>query len=225
VWFSAPRTLRACALLAAFFLFCAPAASGEPAADDAAVTGPTVEVASRSDVTVIGRFESLWALVEDLCEKSGVTLRTYTAPDRAIVAHYEHMPLRDVLERLLNRESFVLGLTKPTGAPRARIGWLRVVASRAKRDDVVGGANLPRLAFTSPHESVRRRATLSFASRLVRNAEFRGEFLRAGDRRLLRLLKGGRYAGDFLRELNYQVAGDWRLRAKVSSLLRQLEEN
>jgi len=145
------------------------------------VSGPKVDVRSRSDVTVVGRFESLYELIEQLCETSGVVLRTYTAPDRAVVANYRNLPFRDVLQRLLSRESFAIGVTKRPDTERPRVTWIRVVSARASEASVHGPTVLPRAAFSSPHAAVRRRAASAFASRVRHDAEFRAQFLRTAD--------------------------------------------
>ena len=199
-----------------------------PAADEAPKATPIsgVEVRSRRSVTVVGQFESLQAVVEELCEKSGVALRTYTATDRAITANYVDLPLRDVFERLLSRESFVLGVVKRGGDERTRLTWIRVVESSRKvasapRRAATKPVVLPRVGFTSPDSNIRRRVTVAWTRRLQNDVAYRMQFLKTGDRALINQLARGRHSEEFLQQAAARV-GDAAVRAKLTALRRSL---
>jgi hypothetical protein len=105
-----------------------------------------IEVAADQTVTLEGEFASLKSLVEDLCWRTGVDLVAFDAADRAVAGHYERMPLRDVLERLLRGESFTIGLAARPGSREVRVARLTVMgeygqtgANRAHPQAPAGG--------------------------------------------------------------------------------------
>ena len=187
------------------------------------LAGVTVE--SRLSVSVDGNFESLREVVAYLCAESGIVLRSYAAPDREVVAHYEGISLRETLERLLSQESFVLGFKKKPGYSRAKITWLRVIASKTNDSRPPGAARasvaLPRAAFVGSNVLARRRATQSFARSLEADPGLRNRLLATTDGALLVQLRGHSRAAEFLDDLATQIRHP-RLRSKIVRLRAQL---
>jgi len=203
---------------------------GTPAAAASGASGsptdvPGVRVTSRQSVTVDGRFTSLREVIEQLCAKSGVVLRSYTAPDRAVEAHYDDVSLREALERLLAQESFAFGIRKKAETAHPKLTWLRVFGGnqrgRYAAQDGRRTVELPRAAFSSPNASSRQRAIESFARRLGTDADLRRSFLRTPDGALVDQLRGHRYASAFLGGLAARV-GPGNVRSKVMRLRSHL---
>jgi len=109
-------------------------------ADDQQVT-----VGADQVTTVLGRFDSLTSLLADLCTKADVELRSYGAPDRAVTADYVERPLARVIERLLSREDYLIGMREggTQGGP-SRVVWIRVTGAKHSGVGVLpGGIPVP----------------------------------------------------------------------------------
>jgi hypothetical protein len=210
------------ALALAFGAFLAPA----PAAADATAPPPPapahtsldIDVAGPGSVSVVGRSDSLQAVIEALCAKANVELREYRAPDRRLRARYKNMPLALVFERLLRRESFVLGFTQSSKIARPRVSWLRVVGARRMDDRPTAPVVLPREAFTSRSPEARRRAAVGFADRLSKDRVFRQRFMRSDERKLAAQIGTATHTDEFLDTVRTRVR-DPRLMAKLTRVV------
>lgn len=97
-------------------------------------SGLVIEVAEGQLVTMSGQTSSLAQLIADLCAKTGATLRAYEAGDRPITVSYEAVPLRDVLQRMLRDETYMIGVRAgartPEGATPVEVSWVHVTGSK-----------------------------------------------------------------------------------------------
>jgi hypothetical protein len=89
-----------------------------------------IEVDDKQLVTMSTQTASLATVVRQLCEKAGVTMRGYEAPDRPVAAAYEGVPLRDVLQRLLRDETYMIGVRAGDEPSDIEVAWLHVTASK-----------------------------------------------------------------------------------------------
>ncbi len=148
-----------------------------------------VHVAADQTTTVVGRFDSLAALIAELCDEAGVELRGFDAADRIVGASCEELPLHAVLERLLSAENFVLGIQggdPDDGDPEekaARVVWMQVSGnSPAGSLPIVGGVTLPSSfgdsTFEDEDTSQSARAMRAVAEHLLADKVHVAEFLR-----------------------------------------------
>jgi hypothetical protein len=86
-----------------------------------------VEVDDAQSATVDGDGASLRDVVQRLCDSAGVRLIAYEAIDREVSVHYESLPLKDLLPRLLKQESFFVGLRAGSDKRDVRVSTLRVI--------------------------------------------------------------------------------------------------
>jgi hypothetical protein len=115
--------LFACGLLAlASVVDAALAQSGE--------AGDAIEIDAGQLVTLDTKATSLSTLVRELCTKAGVKLRGFEAPDRPVTATYDGVPLRDVLQRLLRDETYMIGVRAGADSRDIEVAWLHVTASK-----------------------------------------------------------------------------------------------
>lgn len=135
-----------------------------------------IDVADPRAVTVVGDFESLSNLVATLCQRANVELRGYAAPDRPVTVDQRSRPLRDVLERLLVRENYLLGVRTPAndgetaGASQLDVAWIRVTGSRASGAGAAGltvPARFGRTEFKREDPIEADRAHAAVAERLL----------------------------------------------------------
>jgi hypothetical protein len=228
------RRLAAVAIVLSCGAGSAPWARAEEAVGGAKL--PQIEVESQSAVTVIGSSESLRAVITALCETSGVELRSYRAPDRPISARYEGAPLRHVLERLLRRESFMLGFSAPAGEGAAEIAWLSVIGTDAAAAPVVAsgapaapsadpppgsGSIFPIALIDSDNVGVRANAAKVYARRLDDEAKLRQQLLGGSVQELASQLSGHRFAREFLQTVRTSVRNP-EARVKINSLLSRV---
>lgn len=115
-----PRVALALALLTAPW----------PAIAETAGSGLVIEIKDGQLVTMSGQAASLARLVSELCAKSGTTLRGYEAADRPITVSYQDVPLREVLQRMLRDETYMLGVRSSAGAANIAVSWLHVTGSK-----------------------------------------------------------------------------------------------
>jgi len=98
-------------------------------------SGLDIEVKDGQLVTMSGQSASLAQLVSDLCAKTGATLRGYEAGDRPITVSYQDMPLRDVLQRMLRDETYMIGVRasggSSDGAAGVEVSWVHVTGSKS----------------------------------------------------------------------------------------------
>jgi len=97
-----------------------------------------LEVSADQEVSLSGESPSLRAVVEELCDRAGIELRGYGAPDREFHGSYHDVPATGLLPRLLRDESHVVGLTTDE-KHHTRIAWLRVLGEA----DPAAGAPRP----------------------------------------------------------------------------------
>ena len=89
-----------------------------------------IEMTEGQLVTLDTRATSLGTLVRALCTKAGVQLRGFEAPDRPIAATYDNVPLRDVLQRLLRDETYMIGVRAGADPQEVEVAWIHVTASK-----------------------------------------------------------------------------------------------
>lgn len=98
-------------------------------------SGLVIEVNEGQLVTMSGQSPSLARLLGDLCAKTGVTLRGYEAGDRPIMVSYEDVPLREVLQRMLRDETYMIGVRAGTnakdGTSDVEVSWVHVTGSKS----------------------------------------------------------------------------------------------
>ena len=92
--------------------------------------GVAIEIDAAQRVTLDTKATSLSTLVRELCTKAGVKLRGFEAPDRPVTATYDAVPLRDVLQRLLRDETYMIGVRAGAARSGIEVSWLHVVASK-----------------------------------------------------------------------------------------------
>lgn len=109
----------------------------------AASSGLAVEIEPGQLVTVSGQSGSLATLIAEICQQAGVRLRGYEAGDRPITVAYERAPLREVLQRMLRDETYMIGVRTSTGSPDIEVAWVHVTGSK-------GGASGSPVALPSP---------------------------------------------------------------------------
>lgn len=90
-----------------------------------------MEVAADQTTTLVGQFDSLKAVLEELCSRAGVELRAYDADDRAVSANYRDLPLGDVMTALLNHENYLLGQGRDPATGNARVAWVHVSGNQS----------------------------------------------------------------------------------------------
>lgn len=96
------------------------------AVDSEAVEGVQINIDPGQPASVVGKSESLRAVVQEVCAGSGIRLLAYDAPDRPVRASYSEATVSKLLGRLLKRESFMLGVTGDADSSD-RVTWLRVI--------------------------------------------------------------------------------------------------
>jgi hypothetical protein len=89
-----------------------------------------LEVDDAQEVTLAGKSPSLRAVVEMLCNRAGIELQGYEAPDRAFKGSYRDVGANALLARLLREESHVMGLRTNGGGQGTRVAWLRVLGDQ-----------------------------------------------------------------------------------------------
>jgi hypothetical protein len=180
-----------------------------------------IDVDADQSASVDGRSASLKSVIAELCERSGVRLVDYKASDREIAAHYADVPLKDLLPRLLNRESFVVGLRTGDSGAAPLVSTLRVIgdkptdalsaAQRKSLGEALSGAvprpHPPSLQippevldsnFRSDSPTDHEEAARFIAERLLGDAQARQRFL-AGDSEVLAHALGRyEYSADIL---------------------------
>ena len=92
--------------------------------------GIAIQIDEGQRVTLDTKATSLAALVRELCTKAGVKLRAFEAPDRPVTATYDGVPLRDVLQRLLRDETYMIGVRAGADMRDIDVAWLHVIASK-----------------------------------------------------------------------------------------------
>jgi hypothetical protein len=110
------------------------AAPGQVAAETSG-SGLVIEIKDGQLVTMSGQAASLAQLVGDLCAKTGTTLRGYEAGDRPIMVSYQDVPLRDVLQRMLRDETYMIGVrageSSRNGSSDLEVSWVHVTGSKS----------------------------------------------------------------------------------------------
>lgn len=198
-----------------------------------------IEVESQESVSVVGSSDSLRAVIEELCESSGVELRSYRAPDRAISARYEGVPLQHVLQRLLREESFMLGFSGSVedGASGPQVAWVTVIgtngggavagvggnasASAAAVNNARASSILPISAMANPNAASRVASAKAFARRLDAEDDLRGKLVRASIGDLTTAVAGQKHARAYIQTVRTQVKNA-QVRAKLNALLARV---
>lgn len=208
---------------------CAP-----PARAQVGAALPKIWVESQRSVTVIGSSDSLRAVIGALCERSGIELKSYRAPDRPMSARYEAAPLRHVLERLLRQESFMLGFAAPDGGGEPELAWLSVIGTEAEPSTGAGAASdssttpaapgtglLPLTLMAQENSVARNASAMQWARRLDSEQAMREEFAKADVSVLAAELADYEHARAFLQTVR-TVVRNAQARAKVNGLLARL---
>lgn len=152
-----------------------------------------VEVGPDQTTTIVGSFDSLEALLIDLCAKGNAKLRSYDAVDRAVTVHHENQPLREVVERLLAQENYLLGVRgNGSQAGSIQLAWVHVTGSK-------GIAAVPGEIAVSPNPGVTgverasptdgQRAQAAIADRLLADDAQVAKFLLAEAHELAQSLR------------------------------------
>ena len=194
------------------------------AAEAQAPSLPRIEVESQESVSVVGSSDSLRAVIEKLCESSGVELKSYRAADRAISARYEGVPLQHVLQRLLRQESFMLGFTPGDSAGESgpQVAWVTVIGTEGGSSVSGGGAAgtaagaaavnnarassiLPISAMANPNAASRIASAKAFARRLDAEDDLRGKLVRASIGDLTTAVAGQKHARAYIQTVRTQV--------------------
>lgn len=210
------------------------------AAEAQAPSLPRIEVESQESVSVVGSSDSLRAVIEKLCESSGVELKSYRAADRAISARYEGVPLQHVLQRLLRQESFMLGFTPGDSAGESgpQVAWVTVIGTEGGSSVSGGGAAgtaagaaavnnarassiLPISAMANPNAASRIASAKAFARRLDAEDALRGKLVRASIGDLTTAVAGQKHARAYIQTVRTQVKNA-QVRAKLNALLARV---
>lgn len=210
------------------------------AAEAQAPSLPRIEVESQESVSVVGSSDSLRAVIEKLCESSGVELKSYRAADRAISARYEGVPLQHVLQRLLRQESFMLGFTPGDSAGESgpQVAWVTVIGTEGGSSVSGGGAAgsaagaaavnnarassiLPISAMANPNAASRIASAKAFARRLDAEDDLRGKLVRASIGDLTTAVAGQKHARAYIQTVRTQVKNA-QVRAKLNALLARV---
>jgi hypothetical protein len=109
-------------------------------------SGPIIEVKDGQLVTMSGQAASLARLVGELCARTGTALRGYEADDRPITVSYRDVPLREVLQRMLRDETYMIGVRAGAKPSELDVSWLHVTGSKTGTGPAVAVALPPPLA-------------------------------------------------------------------------------
>ena len=195
----------------------------------------TVEVGPEQRVSVQGRSASLRLVIEDICYRAGVEMVFYDAADRPFGGTYHDLPLRELLDRLLHQESYMVETVHVASTQADMVSSLRVLgdpAVAAARRAKGGGAARRRFqvppalldtAFgkTTASSTERDTALATMAGRISGDpAQLQG-FLATESRLIAETIR--RYAGveEPLRRLQTQYA-DPRIVHKIDEILAAL---
>jgi hypothetical protein len=158
-------------------------------------------------VTVVGTFDSLKALLADLCSKTNVALKSFDAPDHPVTATQTKRPLTEVIERLLSSENYLLGVrgSEAAGAPM-RVAWIRVTGAKDSGAGVVsGGIAVPSEFGTTDFKQERpadvNRAEKAVADRLLADDAHVARLLKVEPRELAQSLRQYPHIDVLLRKL------------------------
>lgn len=244
--FAPSPTRTACLALALFFSsalpWTAPSLQAMTIEEDvdpleAPATLPTITLDEvNQTASVEGRTESLKALVTELCRVGGIELRAYGAADRPVRSRYRDMELRELFERLLWQENFLMGNAQREDGKGRRLAWLQVLGSDGAAGAQGGGAGgaaaggggavrelvLPRTGYTTRSATIRRRTAEAFGRRLDEDAEARRRFLATPDAKYIDILKKETYSIAFMNELVGMVK-DRPAKLKLERMVRSLQ--
>lgn len=231
------RVLVAAAVLASSLL-----AAPSIAADGAASVA--IEITDDQLVTLNTPPISLAAIVRELCTKAKVELRGFEAADRPVTATYDKVPLRDVLQRLLRDETYMIGVRSGDDKTRVEVAWVHVTASKiagrtsppaprvpiATPSAVVAPASLSRIglpaevvvdALSNADEAKRRDATRTLADHFDENPTSLGAFLANDPAATVDELASYTYAGEALQTVALRQQ-DPVSRAKLDGIVQSL---
>ena len=178
----------------ALALLAAPCVAPWRVAAETSGSGLVIEVKEGQLVTMSGQAASLAQLVGDLCARTGTTLRGYEAGDRPIMVSYQDVPLRDVLQRMLRDETYMIGVragsNRKGGSSDIDVSWVHVTGSKsgtapanvvavappaatakvpASMTGISVGANVITQALGAQNADERRAATRELAEHLEAN--------------------------------------------------------
>ena len=120
------------------------------AAAETGGSGLVIEVKAGQLVTMNGQSPSLARLLTDLCTRSGIALRGYEAGDRPIMVSYHDVPLREVLQRMLRDETYMIGVRTGARPADLEVSWVHVTGSKNGTSPVGPIAVPPPLPVTPP---------------------------------------------------------------------------
>ena len=202
-----------------------------------AATAPDhrIEVSADQTTTVVGEFDSLKKLLDELCRAAHVELRSYDADDRALRVDYQRLPLATVLAGLLRRESYIVGVSQGSEPGATHVAWLRVTGGPPgiPLDPAAENPAEPPLAFEVPatfgdvafgseDPEQRARALEAVAKSLLTSESGARSLLAAEPAAIAAMLRGYPHAGALLRQLRDEQA-DPALRSKLDAVLAAIE--
>jgi len=212
------------------------------AADDD--TSLAIEIDDKQLVTMSTQTASLASVIRQLCTKAGVTLRGFEAADRPVAAAYEGVPLRDVLQRLLRDETYMIGVRAGSERSDLEVAWLHVTASKIvgrtsapvpvaaeappPPSPATGAFSIPGVApevvldaLSSDDETKRRAATSALADHVETNPGALDEFLGRDAAEAINGLAPYTYADEALNALALRQKNPVN-RAKLDALVKSL---
>lgn len=212
-------------------------------------SGLDIEVKQGQLITMSGQATSLAQLVSDLCASTGTTLRGYEAGDRAITVSYQDVPLRDVLQRMLRDETYMIGVHAGSGSEDGtadvEVSWVHVTGSKSgtapanlmqvpvavptaptpKVPESMGGFGVsPKVitqALASPNADERREATRQLAEHLETNPGELDAFLTRDLGTTADELAIFQFANETLRTLSMRQK-DMVARAKIDAIVKMV---
>jgi hypothetical protein len=218
------------------------ATSSRAAENDA---GLAIEIDDKQLVTMSTQTASLASIVRQLCTKAGVTLRGFEAADRPVAAVYEGVPLRDVLQRLLRDETYMIGVRAGRENSDMEVAWLHVTASKLvgrtsapvplaaeasppPPSPATGAFNVPGIApevvldaLSSDDETKRRAATSALADHVETNPGALEDFLGKDAAEAINGLAPYTYADEALNALALRQKNSVN-RAKLDAIVKSL---
>jgi hypothetical protein len=195
--------------------------------------GSTLHLGAQQTLTVAGSFTSLRALIEDICWRAGVELRSFDAEDRSVNVNYSGIPLANALRGLLRNESYLLGAAPAPSHAVPQITWIRVLGEhetartnrRRGRQQAAAGFQVPstlvRTAFASEDGDERAAALQEISARILSSDEQLAAFLATEAHLIARTLNRYPHAAELVSELRESQI-DPTIRRKLDEIIAAL---
>jgi len=195
-----------------------------------------IEVAPDQRTTLSGRQPSLKTVVEDLCYRAGVDLLFYDAEDRTFGGEYTVLPLKELLARILSRESYMIEAVRVGESQTEMVFSLRVLgdsntasARRAHGGGVIRNRQFqvpPEIltnAFGSsdPNDAERQTALETIGARISGNPSQLKGFLMTDSRLIAQALERHKDVVAGLRQLQARYP-DPMISAKIEEIIGEL---